>query len=634
MKSAMVMSLLILAWSSINSTPVFAAGDCSDYTDLSGGNLPMVVTGTTNGATGDYGPFTEQPACWQGTWDAACANSGDVTYKWTAPVDGRFTFTLIGSASYADLLIYDFTCPAEPLYPEEYICGSHRSMLDSGAIRELELAAGQEILIVVDGWLVWNGDFTLTIYDNTTVSDSIAMGVELYHYPGLSTFAAGRNGCRWHENVGLADIEGELPVSDDHLFTIWSTSKAVTGTALMQLWEDGHFGLDDDVAEYVPFPVRHPAYPEIPITFRMLLSHVGGIKDNGPVLSSLVVEGGNDSPITPCEMMAGYFTPGGAYYSETDNFTSGEPGTVWQYSNIDVTLIGCLVEQINPDSLTFEDYCRTHIFDPLQMPTASYLLANTSLDDHVTHYLWNDPTYYPQAIATAPWYPAAGLRTNAHELSRFLLAYVQNGELYGQRILEAATIDTMLTIHFPNVDSGDIGQGLIWRYGQIGERWFWGHGGGGDGGQAICEFRFSRDLGFGAIAMANCGGSAGYDGINDILDMLLRHAEECAETGVAVPDDPVATPTVAQLSPCFPNPFNPQTTISLRFDRDLDAQVAVYDLAGKLVAVLAERHFSSGEHHLQWSGKGHADQTLPTGIYVVRLKTEQGIEARKVTLVQ
>ena len=52
----------------------------------------------------------------------------------------------------------------------------------------------------------------------------------------------------------------------------------------MQLFEDGLFILDDDIDEYLPFNVNHPDYPNIPITFKMLLSHTSGIKDNWSVM--------------------------------------------------------------------------------------------------------------------------------------------------------------------------------------------------------------------------------------------------------------------------------------------------------------------------------------------------------------
>jgi hypothetical protein len=148
--------------SSNNSKLQMGIGDCSDYTDLTGQSLPIVVTGTTAGADNDYGPYPEQPACWQGGWVAESGQSLDVTYKWVAPIDTIYDISLVGSSYDTDLEIYAFTCPTEPEYPGDFICGND----DWGAFYSrlfLSLAAGQQVLIVVDGYENAVGDFILGI---------------------------------------------------------------------------------------------------------------------------------------------------------------------------------------------------------------------------------------------------------------------------------------------------------------------------------------------------------------------------------------------------------------------------------------------------------------------------------------
>ena len=70
-----------------------------------------------------------------------------------------------------------------------------------------------------------------------------------------------------------------MAATDSTLFFLASISKTFIGVALMQLWEDGLFGLDDDVSGYLPFEVQHFYFPTEPITFRMLLSHTSSIQD-------------------------------------------------------------------------------------------------------------------------------------------------------------------------------------------------------------------------------------------------------------------------------------------------------------------------------------------------------------------
>src|SRR3954463_8329679 len=64
--------------------------------------------------------------------------------------------------------------------------------------------------------------------------------------------------------AGFANIEQKRPVTPDTLFMIASVSKTITATALMQLYDQDKFELDDDINDYLPFKVRIPASPASP----------------------------------------------------------------------------------------------------------------------------------------------------------------------------------------------------------------------------------------------------------------------------------------------------------------------------------------------------------------------------------
>ncbi len=628
MKRPEYLGLIFLTCFALGPQPALATGDCSDYTDLSGLELPITVNGTTTGATADYGPFAEEPSCWQGTWDASCAASRDVTYKWTVPHDGLFTITLADSPGNSDLLVYRFTCPDEPLHPDDFLCGSHRGFGSCGTVRDIPLVAGQEIMIAVDGWLIWNGEFVLRISDTTTNSDTLAMGMDLEPFLGITATTVWGGTARWIDHLGLADTTGVL-VGDNHLFPVASVSKTVTGTALMQLWEDGLFELDDAVDEYLLFPVRHPEYPEIPITFRMLMSHVTSIDDNWVQLNRVKREDGNDSPVTPCEFAEGYLVPDGPYYTFLSFIEGIPPGTEYHYSNVNATLIGCLVEQINPEGLTFEDFCREHIFDPLQMSSSSFLLANIDPDDLATNYVWDGQDYTEYGHRTAAWYPAMYLRTNAREMSRFLLAYIHGGELYGERILDSATIDTMFTIHYPDLA---VIQGLVWFESSVGGVSGWGHGGAGGGIRA--RISLSPEQGVGAFAVTNSSDLADDYSVEAIVDLLASRALDDAAAAVAVPDANSAVPDLVQLEPCYPNPFNPLTSIRFELSDADDARLSIYDLRGRLITTLVNEAVAAGHHSITWDGRDTHGRDIPSGTYIVRLEAGAEMEARKVMLVR
>ncbi len=100
------------------------------------------------------------------------------------------------------------------------------------------------------------------------------------------------------------------------------------------------------------------------------------------------------------------------------------------------------------------------------------------------------------------------------------------------------------------------------------------------------------------------------------------------EVGVA----PV--PAGQQLLAASPNPFNPRTEITFRLATAGPAELAVFDVRGRLVRVLRDGVISAGEHRATWNGRDHLGRAAPSGTYVYRLVTSSGVESRKMTLVQ
>ena len=101
---------------------------------------------------------------------------------------------------------------------------------------------------------------------------------------------------------------------------------------------------------------------------------------------------------------------------------------------------------------------------------------------------------------------------------------------------------------------------------------------------------------------------------------------------VAVPDEGV--PAAGLRLAVHPNPFNPQTTITISLDRTQHAEVAVYDLQGKQIAVLATRAYDAGTHSVVWDGKDATGRAVPSGTYVVQLNTQSATQTRKVMLLR
>ena len=168
---------------SIEENHILLSGDCADYVDLSSMPLPISVTGTTSGATNDYGPYPSQPACWQGPYELENSAAGpDVTYKWVVPADSIYTLSLLNSAYDTGLEIYAFTCPAEPVYPDDFICGNDDYSNFRSLVRT-RFNEGDTLLIVVDGYGQNMGNFQLEISYYALPGDNCASYVDLSGRP-------------------------------------------------------------------------------------------------------------------------------------------------------------------------------------------------------------------------------------------------------------------------------------------------------------------------------------------------------------------------------------------------------------------------------------------------------------------
>jgi CubicO group peptidase (beta-lactamase class C family) len=318
-----------------------------------------------------------------------------------------------------------------------------------------------------------------------------------------------------------------MPATADTLFMIASVSKTITATALMQLYEQGKFKLDDDINRYLPFKVRIPEAPNVPITFRQLLNHTSSIGDNvayincpgtcsyGSSLSAFVTKGA-DSPISLADLMKGYLVPGGAYYDPTENFGTNPPGTKSEYSNMGIVLAGYLVEVIS--GVPFDQYCRDNIFTPLGMNKTSWRLAGIDQSILAMPYDKDDSGFTPYGQYGEPDYPDGMLRTSVNELARFVSAYMQGGRFEGRQILKPTSVQDMLRSQTPL----DPRQGFVWYKRERSGGWrVWGHDGSDNGAGA--KMWFDPDRKVGVILVTN--GIWDDDDARSLLTNLFRESE-------------------------------------------------------------------------------------------------------------
>ena len=299
--------------------------------------------------------------------------------------------------------------------------------------------------------------------------------------PGLVALVARNGKIVYHTAKGKADAADGKAMSRDAIFRIASQTKAITSTAVMMLWEEGKFRLDDPISNWIPefknpqviqnFRYADTTYTARPankeITIRHLLTHTSG-------LGYGVIDGDE-------RMKMIYQKAGIVDLYTTENISIGEnikklaalplhhnPGEKYTYSE-GLDVLGYLVEIVS--GVPFDQFLRTRLFDPLGMNDTWFYLPDAKaarlvkvqrkVDGRwenfpVTFY---DPQY-PITGAKRFFSGGAGLSSTAKDYATFLQMYLNGGELNGVRILSRSTVETIMRNQIGDLWSGAKHYGL------------------------------------------------------------------------------------------------------------------------------------------------------------------------------
>jgi len=265
----------------------------------------------------------------------------------------------------------------------------------------------------------------------------------------------------------------------DSIYVIGSNSKVVTSTAILQLFEKGLIGLDNNINDYLPFEIVNPKHPDINITLRMLLSHQSSLGDNLGDIKYYYKYINNCS-----KWIKERLTVDGELFRE-QYWKDYEPGQKNHYSNIGFIIVSYLVEIISGQK--FEDYCQEHIFIPLEMYNTSFQKEKLNSDMLARPYY---PLFSRIFIPLVNYdigciAPCGGLRTNVKDLSHFLIAHMEDGAWNNVQILKEHTVKEMHRIQYPDESmdfyGGVLQHGLGWVHFNIYDSEWEGYYGGAVG---------------------------------------------------------------------------------------------------------------------------------------------------------
>ena len=257
------------------------------------------------------------------------------------------------------------------------------------------------------------------------------------------------------ESQGWKSKETGEEMTGDTIFFIMSMTKPIVSTALMMLYEEGHFLLTDPISDWIPEiadkqvvvenefgTYRVPAHR--PIDFRHVLSHTAGLDPSRDALNAdeLALLGRRDN-LEDTIIRRGPLP------------LAFHPGDEWQYGS-STDYVALLVERISGETL--KEYLQKNIFDPLGMEDTFYAVPEEKRDRVASVY---SPTGPGQTIelsrtkeySNTPFFGenyyggVAGLFSTASDYWRFSQMLLNGGELDGVRLLSPKTVSLMISNH-------------------------------------------------------------------------------------------------------------------------------------------------------------------------------------------
>jgi CubicO group peptidase (beta-lactamase class C family) len=307
----------------------------------------------------------------------------------------------------------------------------------------------------------------VTVQENTATSQDQDLIARLREFvpeamratgtPGLNIALARHNEVIWEEGFGYADLTSYAPMTSQTVTRAGSMTKLYTTVAVLQLMELGLVALHDPVQKHLNgIPVVNPR-GERDVTVYDLLTFRSG-------LATDVTDCTIAPPVSLREHIERGYAIGSTIqeYGHTIPRWTAKVGEVYQYSNFGAATLGLLVQERNPDGLSFDEYVKRHVIEPLGM-RSTYLPPvqdGTHVPEEVlqrisTGYARFGNVYVPSPTIFPASYPASGLLTIPGDHVKLLLALMAGGRLNGQQILRPDTASLMLTPQMP-VNHGNL----------------------------------------------------------------------------------------------------------------------------------------------------------------------------------
>lgn len=269
-----------------------------------------------------------------------------------------------------------------------------------------------------------------------------------------------RNGKLVHfDTYGLSDVDSKKALTEDALWRIFSMTKPIVSVALMQLYEEGKFQLNDHVYKYIP-------------EFNELKVHQGGrktepIKNHMKIIDLMRHTSGLGYGWGPGSYVDSLYQSGNFWaIKNTEEFVTQmanlplyfEPGTSWRYG-VSTDVLGRLVEVISGEPL--DEYLKVHIFNPLGMSDTFFEVPDEKDARFVSNYtttkegtlkVVDHPSISRYCKDVTFFSGGGGLVSSMSDYLKFSQMLLNGGVYHKQRILGPKTIELMTADHCKTVE--------------------------------------------------------------------------------------------------------------------------------------------------------------------------------------
>ncbi len=351
------------------------------------------------------------------------------------------------------------------------------------------------------------------------------------HLPGLALAIVQGDELIFARGFGLADLEGEKPVTPETLFAIGSTTKAFTATLVGMLVDEHRLAFDDPITKALPW-FGLPVAGGATVTLRDLLSHRTGFARMDVLWYGTGV---GAEEILRTALRAEPLVP---FRKE------------FQYNNIMYLAAGRACAEVTGRS--WQELIQTRFFGPLGMTSSDTSTAEAAMDPRLAlGYAWNAgekrfvrvPMLALESIA-----PAGAINSNVLDLSRWLRFLLARGEFEGQRLVSAEALAETWKTH--NQVAPDVRYGLGWFLRTWRGQRYVEHGGNIDGFAA--EIALLPEAGIGVAFLCNVGATPLQGTIGpQVFEALLGPSEEAGTAATAAPEEDLARYTGTYLANYF-----------------------------------------------------------------------------------